>query len=76
MRQLDFTSLCKLPVFHDSLGMTPEHLLRNMARLTKYGVQNSGRDIVIENALALAEFARPNKLIDGERPFHSNSRRA
>ena len=31
-----------------SLGMTPENLSRNLARLTRYGVRLLGRDIVIE----------------------------
>ncbi len=46
------------------LGMTPENLSRNLALLTKYGVRNSGPHIVIENASVLAEFAKPNALID------------
>jgi len=48
-----------------SLGMTPENLSRNLARLARYGVKISGRDIVIEDALALERFAKPNILIDG-----------
>jgi CRP/FNR family transcriptional activator FtrB len=47
------------------LGMTPENLSRNLALLAKYGVKSSGRDIVIENASALAQFAKPNALMDG-----------
>lgn len=47
------------------LGMTPENLSRNLARLTQHGVKSSGRDIVIEDASALQKFARPNVLIDG-----------
>jgi CRP/FNR family transcriptional activator FtrB len=46
------------------LGMTPENLSRNLALLTKYGVRNSGHNILIENPSALAEFAKPNALID------------
>lgn len=46
------------------LGMTPENLSRNLALLTKYGVRNSGHSILIENPSALAEFAKPNALID------------
>jgi CRP/FNR family transcriptional activator FtrB len=46
------------------LGMTPENLSRNLALLSKYGVKSSGRDIVIEDAAALAQFAKPNVLID------------
>ena len=48
-----------------SLGMTPENLSRSLARLTRYGVRTSGRDIVIEDFLALERFAKPNTLIDG-----------
>lgn len=48
-----------------SLGMTPENLSRNLARLAKYGVRSSGRDIVIEDSFALERFAKPNALIDG-----------
>jgi len=47
------------------LGMTPENLSRNFALLAKYGVKSSGRDIVIEDTLALERFAKPNALIDG-----------
>jgi len=46
------------------LGMTPENLSRNLALLAKYGVKSSGRDIRIEDAAALAQFAKPNALID------------
>jgi CRP/FNR family transcriptional activator FtrB len=47
------------------LGMTPENLSRNFALLQKYGVKSSGRDIVIEDSMALQRFAKPNALIDG-----------
>lgn len=47
------------------LGMTPENLSRNLVLLSKYGVRSSGRDIVIEDLSALAQFAKPNALIDG-----------
>jgi CRP/FNR family transcriptional activator FtrB len=47
------------------LGMTPENLSRNLALLAKYGVTNSGREIVIEDSSALERFAKPNALIDG-----------
>jgi CRP/FNR family transcriptional activator FtrB len=46
------------------LGMTPENLSRNLALLSKYGVKSSGRDIHIEDAAALEQFAKPNALID------------
>jgi CRP/FNR family transcriptional activator FtrB len=48
-----------------SLGMTPENLSRSLARLSKYGVRSSGREIVIEDSFALKRFAKPNALIDG-----------
>jgi CRP/FNR family transcriptional activator FtrB len=48
-----------------SLGMTPENLSRSLARLSKYGVRSSGREIVIEDSFALERFAKPNMLIDG-----------
>lgn len=48
-----------------SLGMTPENLSRSLARLSKYGVRSSGREIVIEDSFALERFAKPNALIDG-----------
>lgn len=48
-----------------SLGMTPENLSRSLARLSKYGVKISGRDIVIEDSFALERFAKPSTLIDG-----------
>jgi CRP/FNR family transcriptional regulator, transcriptional activator FtrB len=46
------------------LGMTPENLSRNLALLTSHGVKSVGRDIIIENASALRQFAKPNSLID------------
>jgi CRP/FNR family transcriptional activator FtrB len=42
------------------LGMTPENLSRNLTLLSKYGVRSSGRDIVIDDPLAL----EPTALID------------
>lgn len=48
-----------------SLGMSPENLSRSLARLTRYGVRSFGRDIVIEDLVALEHFAKPNALIDG-----------
>jgi CRP/FNR family transcriptional activator FtrB len=48
-----------------SLGMTPENLSRSLARLSKYGVRISGRDIIIEDSFALERFAKPSTLIDG-----------
>jgi CRP/FNR family transcriptional regulator, transcriptional activator FtrB len=46
------------------LGMTPENLSRNLSLLSKYGVRSSGRDIVIDDLMALKQFAKPNALID------------
>lgn len=46
------------------LGMTPANLSRNLSFLSRYGVKRSGRCIKIENSLALAQFAKPNALID------------
>jgi CRP/FNR family transcriptional activator FtrB len=46
------------------LGMTPENLSRNLALLAKHGVRSLGRDIVVEDAAALALVAKPNALID------------
>lgn len=48
-----------------SLGMTPENLSRSLARLTRHGVRVDGRDIVIEDFVALERFAKPSALIDG-----------
>lgn len=48
-----------------SLGMTPENLSRSFARLSRYGVRSSAREIVIEDSFALESFAKPNALIDG-----------
>ncbi|HEX7562177.1 MAG TPA: helix-turn-helix domain-containing protein, partial [Bradyrhizobium sp.] len=48
-----------------NLGMRPESLSRNLALLARYGVKSSGRDIVIEDSMALERFAKPNTLIDG-----------
>jgi CRP/FNR family transcriptional activator FtrB len=47
------------------LGMTPENLSRNLALLTGHGIKSAGRDIIIEDAAALRQFAKPNALIDG-----------
>ena len=47
------------------LGMTPENFSRNLARLTKYGVRSSGRDIFIDDPIALSQFAKPSALLDG-----------
>jgi hypothetical protein len=43
-------------------------LSRNLALLAKYGVRSCGHSIVIEDASALAEFAKPNVLIDDWKP--------
>ena len=52
-------------VLASHLGMTPENLSRNLALLAQHGVVSSGRDIVIEDAIALERFAKPSALIDG-----------
>jgi CRP/FNR family transcriptional activator FtrB len=41
------------------LGMTPGNISQNLALLGKYGVKSSGRDITIEDSLALERFAKP-----------------
>jgi CRP/FNR family transcriptional activator FtrB len=46
------------------LGMTPENLSRNLARLSHYGVSGSGREIVITDRKALRHWAKPDPLID------------
>jgi len=57
--------ICDKRTIASHLGMTPENFSRNMAMLAKYGVRNSGRDIFIDNPAALAQFAKPNALLDG-----------
>ncbi len=47
------------------LGMTPENLSRNLAQLAAHGVRSSGRGIEIKDVAALADFAKPNTLLDG-----------
>jgi CRP/FNR family transcriptional activator FtrB len=47
------------------LGMTPEHLSRNLASLMAHGVSGGGREIVISDREALRGRARPDPLIDG-----------
>jgi CRP/FNR family transcriptional activator FtrB len=47
------------------LGMTPENLSRNLARLSRFGVSGSGREIVITDRKALRHWAKPDPLIDG-----------
>jgi CRP/FNR family transcriptional activator FtrB len=47
------------------LGMTPENLSRNLARLSDYGVSGRGRDIVITDRKALRHWAKPDPFIDG-----------
>jgi CRP/FNR family transcriptional activator FtrB len=50
------------------LGMAPENLSRNLAYLQRYGVHNSGRDIVVDDLRRLEAFAKPSALIDGATP--------
>ncbi len=46
------------------LGMAPENLSRNLAKLSKYGVTKSGTTLIIDDIAALRQFAKPNGLID------------
>jgi CRP/FNR family transcriptional activator FtrB len=46
------------------MGTTRENLSRNLAYLTDRGVRIRGREIVIDDKDQLAEFARPQRLID------------
>ena len=46
------------------LGMTAENLSRNLAELKNHGVSSVGREIIIEDRMALKRLARPNELID------------
>jgi CRP/FNR family transcriptional regulator, transcriptional activator FtrB len=46
------------------LGMTPENLSRNLSMLVGHGVKSVGREIIIEDEIALRQFAKPNVLID------------
>ena len=59
-----FELICDKRTLASHLGMTPENFSRNLALLAKYGVRNSGRDIFIDNPAILAQFARPNVLLD------------
>ena len=47
------------------LGMTPEHLSRNLTHLTQHGVTGNGREIVITDREALQRYAKADPLIDG-----------
>lgn len=47
------------------LGMTPENLSRSFSNLSKHGVRNGNRGVVIENRSALIEYSCPTPLIDG-----------
>jgi CRP/FNR family transcriptional activator FtrB len=46
------------------LGMTPENLSRNLARLAGHGVRNAGGRLIIDDQVKLRRFANPNPLID------------
>ncbi len=59
-----FELICDKRTLASHLGMTPENFSRNLALLAKYGVRNSGRDIFIDNPATLAQFAKPNALLD------------
>lgn len=47
------------------LGMTPENLSRSFSNLSKHGIRNSNRGVVIEDRSALIMFSCPTPLIDG-----------
>jgi len=46
------------------LGMRPEHLSRSFAELADLGATVEGTDVTIVDLKALAEFAKPDPLID------------
>ena len=56
------------------LGMTPVNFSRSLSLLSQYGVKRSGRFLEIEDAVALAQFARSNTLIDYQPPIVSKVR--
>lgn len=60
-----FRLSCDKKTLSSRLGMTPENLSRNFATLAHYGVSSRGREVVIDNRLALVQLARPHSLIDG-----------
>lgn len=47
------------------LGMTPEHLSRNLTQLAQHGVMGNGREILITDRAALQRCAKADPLIDG-----------
>jgi len=47
------------------LGMSPEHLSRNLTHLAQHGVVGNGREIVITDRGALQRCAKADPLIDG-----------
>ncbi|WP_219324275.1 cyclic nucleotide-binding domain-containing protein [Methylovirgula sp. HY1] len=47
------------------LGMTPENLSRAFAALRPYGVKVKGPEVDLTQPQALAEFAKPDPMIDG-----------
>ena len=47
------------------LGMTPENLSRSFSNLSKHGIRNGNRGVVIEDRSALIEYSCPTPLIDG-----------
>jgi CRP/FNR family transcriptional activator FtrB len=57
--------MCEKRTIASHLGMSPENFSRNMALLTRHGVRNAGRDIIVENVGALTRFANPSALMDG-----------
>lgn len=61
-----FELACDKRTLASHLGMTPENLSRSLALLTKHGVHTAGRGVIIKDPAALARFAKPNALIDGQ----------
>jgi CRP/FNR family transcriptional activator FtrB len=47
------------------LGMTPENLSRSFSNLSKHGIRNGNRGVVIEDRSALVKYSHPTPLIDG-----------
>ncbi|MHB8885599.1 MAG: cyclic nucleotide-binding domain-containing protein [Methylovirgula sp.] len=58
------------------LGMTPENLSRAFATLRAYGVKVRGSLVDLAQPQALAEFAKPDPLIDAGEPNFVNGRDA
>jgi CRP/FNR family transcriptional regulator, transcriptional activator FtrB len=48
------------------LGMTPENLSRNLAQIAGHGVTIKNRDVVVDDAAKLTDFANPTPSIDDD----------